>query len=117
MGAEWWEYVVPFEGGNVADLLRAHKKDVLAATGDWSDVKIATKPGLFSLTEYPTTTDQVRILYLERDGKNLDVELGPGWELDDLGERFLDDLPRGQGFFEIQFHNDKPTSIKFCGYS
>jgi hypothetical protein len=119
MGAEWWEFTASFDEDtpDVAAVLSKHKTDILACTPDWDDVRISTKPGMCSLTPYPATRDEVRDLYVARGERDLDDDLGPDWDLQDLGPDFMEDLPRGQGFYEIEYNGDKPIAVKFCGYS
>src|ERR1700722_19638423 len=65
MGAEWWDYRATFEADtpDLKAVLRKHKLHILPLTPDWEDIKISDTPGLFTLTPYPTTKEDVRAFY------------------------------------------------------
>jgi hypothetical protein len=126
MGAEWWDYRASFDTDtlDVKAVLEKHKSRILKLTPDWDSVKIADNPGLFILTPYPETKEQIRAFY-ESVGADFDEDFGGDdedydgeseFEDDDDGA-FLDELPRGQGFYQINYEGNKPVSVTFCGYS
>lgn len=119
MGAEWWEYTVTFEpdAPDVLTALEKHKQEILAITPDWEDIRISLRPGIFVLTSYPKTKEDLRALYVAWGERNIDEDLGPNWQVEDLADTFFDDIPRGQGFYDIEHKNGKPVAVKFCGYS
>jgi hypothetical protein len=126
MGAEWWDYRATFDADtpDVKAVLEKHKEQILPLTPDWDNIKISDRPGLFTLTPYPTTKEDVRAFY-QAVGRDYDEFMGETEEdgfdeesaFDSEDSDFLEELPRGQGFYQIEYDGDKPKAVNFCGYS
>ncbi len=130
MGAEPWDYFVPYEENIQAALAKLRQREFAAgryypsednpatieeaiemadATGTQSilDIeRIAEQPDYSAVAPLPAS-EQVRIY-----GTNK-----PTRQMIESDMSFYNDIERGQGVYIVAYKNDKPSEIFFAGYS
>jgi hypothetical protein len=130
MGAEAWDYWVPYEDDIQAVLEKTREREFRAGRYNGSEFRPAT---LEEAREVADADGTRSILDMDRVGDEPDfgvvvplsseqlVELygtdRPTREMIEENMDFYEDIERGQGVYLIAYKDDRPDEILFCGYS
>jgi hypothetical protein len=130
MGAEPWDYFVPYEENiqaalenlrqrefragryrgsedNPATIEEAFANSGASGTGSILDMKaIAPEPNYFAVAPMPREV-QLRLFGTDK----------PTREMIERNHDFYEAIERGQGVYIIAYQDDKPSDIFFAGYS
>jgi len=130
MGAEPWQYFVPYEQDTQAALERLKEREFQAGRFRFSE-------------EHPTTIEEAREIadadgtgsILDIDGVGDEPDFGvvvplsaenlvelygtaqPTHEMIEANLDFYEDIERGQGIYIVVYKGGKPAEIFFAGYS
>jgi hypothetical protein len=130
MGAEAWDYFVPYEADVQAAIEKLREREFRAGRFNGSEENPATIDEAREVADADGTRS---ILDIDRVGDEPDygvvVPLSseqlaeffgtdrPTREMIEENSDFFEDIERGQGVYIIAYKNDKPSEIFFGGYS
>lgn len=130
MGAEPWDYFIPYESNIQAALDKLKDREFRAGRYRYSEEKPAT---IDEAREIADADGTASILDIDRIGDEPDfgvVALLPPEQLVELfgtdkptramieaDKDFYEDIERGQGIYIIVYKDDKPSEIFLAGYS
>jgi hypothetical protein len=130
MGAEPWDYFVPYEEDIDAALQKLRRREFEAGRFHRSELKPATieealenadADGTRSILDIATVSDSpefcaVSPLPQERLRELYDTEQ-PTREMIEENMDFFEEIERGQGIYILVYEGTKPSEIFFAGYS
>jgi hypothetical protein len=130
MGAEAWEYFVPYEGDIQAALEKLREREFRA--GRFHGAKF--RPATIGEAREVADADGTRsILDIDRIGDEPDFGVvaplpaetlidffgtdRPSRDMIERNRDFFEDIERGQGVYIVVYDGDRPSEIFFAGYS
>ena len=130
MGAEPWEYFVPYEPDIQAALDKLRDREFQAGRFRGSELAPATIDEALMNMEDQGTASILDIMHVADEPDFFTVAPLPDDELLDLYETtkpagdmirgnrdFYEEIERGQGVYIIVYDGDRPSEIFFAGYS
>lgn len=130
MGAEAWDYFVPYEKNVQAALSSLREREFRAGRYRGSDENPATidevlenmdADGTGSILDMMRVADEPDYFTVAPMPLNKQIELfgtdKPTRELIERNQDFYEDIERGQGVYIIAYKGGQPSEIFFAGYS
>lgn len=130
MGAEAWDYFVPYEENIETALNKLRQREFRAGRYRGSDENPATieeaienmdADGTGSILDMMRVADVPDYFTVAPMPRKKQIELfgtdKPTREVIERNHDFYEDIERGQGVYLVAYKDDKPSEIFFAGYS